>query len=67
MSDGQRETRSDGNEKKKVCPPTLCTAKLAPAADDGLLLVLVGRSKHWLNPSTLPNMECQLLRQMFIR
>ena len=47
MSDGQRETRSDGNRmgvKKKVCPPTLCTAKLAPAADDGLLLVLVGRS-----------------------
>ena len=48
MSDGQRvgrETRSDGNEKK-VCPPTLCSAKLAPAADDGLLLVLVGRSKY---------------------
>jgi hypothetical protein len=46
MSDGQRETRSDGNEKKN-CPPTLCTAKLVPAADDGLLLVPVGRSKYF--------------------
>ena len=62
-----KEKQDQMGMKKKVCPPTLCTAKLAPAADDGLLLVLVGRSKYLLNSSTLPNMECQLLRQMFIR
>ena len=39
-----KEKQDQMGMKKKVCPPTLCTAKLAPAADDGLLLVLVGRS-----------------------
>ena len=38
MSDGQTETRSDGNEKKFVLP-------LAAAADDGLLLIPYGQSK----------------------
>ena len=42
----QEEKQDQMGMKKKVCPPTLCTAKLAPAADDGLLLVLVGRSKY---------------------
>ena len=41
-----KEKQDQMGMKKKVCPPTLCTAKLAPAADDGLLLVLVGRSKY---------------------
>ena len=74
MSDGQRETRSDGNRmglKKKVCPPTLCTAKLAPAADDGLLLVLVGRSNivkvskfqnEFMKSSFLPKYEPNIVR-----
>ena len=41
-----KEKQDQMGMKKKVCPPTLCTAKLAPAADDGLLLVLVGWSKY---------------------